>query len=238
MNTEPQKSSEGLYIVKHETNFLYWLAWRQWSQDELGVTYFRPVMNAITPWPPETYERAAIVAERENAIRARVKFGKAAPSAPKPWKRWTPTEMNALEMAEITRRAREGYSAPSPSLGVAEPREGFHRASTEQHAQARRDKIEFDYWMEQGLGYDPQIGNRALDDTTPRQRTPEQLAAMLKNARARYPRAFGKHKAEFSDKREPLPYTPSDPEVLREMRDKLRKKLDDDDHSSPDLRPE
>jgi hypothetical protein len=107
MQNEPQKSAQGIYILKRETTFLHWLAWRDWSRDELKISYFRDVMNAPTPWPPETYEAAARVAERDNAIRARVKFDRMAPSDPKPWRRWTPSEMNRIEVAEMARRAKD-----------------------------------------------------------------------------------------------------------------------------------
>jgi hypothetical protein len=70
------------------------------------------------------------------------------------------------------------------------PREGFHRAPRADYTRDAATREELDYDMEQKLGYDPKRGNPALDNTLERQRTPEELKALLESTRRKYPRAF------------------------------------------------
>lgn len=104
--------------------------------------------------------------------------------------------------------------------------EGFYRASNADHARDAQIRGELDYAMEQKLGYDPKKGNPELDDTIDRQRSPEDLKAVMASARAKYPRAFGKFVPEKLD-REPIPYVETPPELLAERMAKLEAKLPD-----------
>lgn len=70
------------------------------------------------------------------------------------------------------------------------PREGFYHASRAEHTRDAETRAELDWWMEQQLGYDPKIGDRSLDSSTERPRSPAELAAALKAFRGQYPRVF------------------------------------------------
>src|ERR1700686_3004523 len=148
MNAEPEKSSAGLYIVKHETNFLAWLAWETWLHEELQKTFFPHTMTTYFAWPPDTWEKAKACAEWYNAARARIKWSKRVPDNPKPWGPWSREEINDLESAESLRRNPEGgWYPPSPSFGKLEPREGFWRAPAANHERDRLERESLDEWQ-------------------------------------------------------------------------------------------
>ena len=165
-------------------------------------------MNAPNPWPPESWSEAAVVASRENAIRARAKFGQAAPEKPKPWRRWAPDEMDEKYLAEMTRRQVWGYTPPAPGIGVPKARSGFYRASSAEHKAADDLGKELDDWFHGVIGFDPKIGNPRLDNSTARIRTPEELQAMIRDTRARAPRMFRSRSKPDGAEPEPLAMTP------------------------------
>lgn len=200
MNAEPEKSAENLYIVKHEKNFLAWLAWKNWLRDELQKTFFPHTMTTLYAWPPETWEKAKIVAEWYNASRARIKWGKSVPDNPKPWRHWSREEMNDLENSEILRRERDhGWYPPAVTDGRMDPRDGFHRASAEDHERARLDQIATDEWQKNLVVEAKRKPYRAS--------TRRELAALK------------------SQDRPPIPYVEASPELVAERMARLQAKL-------------
>jgi hypothetical protein len=101
MHTEPQKSSQGYYVFRRSENFIWWLAWSTWLHDELGQSFLPDTLQGFTQFPPETQQQADLYAEYINGIRKRIKWGQTVPEHPKPWVRWTPTEMERLERREL-----------------------------------------------------------------------------------------------------------------------------------------
>ncbi len=101
MHQEPQKSSQDYYVFRRAENFIWWKAWATWLHDELGQQFLPDTLQGFTQFPPETQEKADLYAEYINGIRKRIKWGQMVPEHPKPWRRWTPTEMDRLERAEV-----------------------------------------------------------------------------------------------------------------------------------------
>lgn len=106
------------------------------------------------------------------------------------------------------------------------PSEGFYHASRAEHTRDAQARADLDYWMESKLGYDPKIGIRSLDNAFERQRTPQEFSNVIRFARTRYPRAFGKF-VPGKLEREPIPYVESPPELVAERMAKLEAKLPD-----------
>jgi hypothetical protein len=104
------------------------------------------------------------------------------------------------------------------------PRPEFFKAPSQAYQRDEAIRAELDYDMERRCGYDPKRGNPDLDNSTERQRSPAELAALLASVRKRYFRAFKPGLAEFATERAPIPYEESDPELLAEMRDRISSK--------------
>ncbi len=104
------------------------------------------------------------------------------------------------------------------------PSDGFFHASRAEHTRDGDIRGELDYDMERRVGYDPKTGNPNLDNTIERQRSPQELAALLSQTRKSYPRAFGELVREISDA--PRQFGESDPAVIAEMRSRLESKID------------
>lgn len=79
------------------------------------------------------------------------------------------------------------------------PSDGFYHASNADHARDAQIRDHLDYTLEQKLGHDPKRGNPALDDTIERQRSPEEIEALLTKTRLKYPKVFGREIPPSSD---------------------------------------
>ncbi len=66
------------------------------------------------------------------------------------------------------------------------PRENFWHASNADHARDRAEREDWDYWLEQRLGFNP----KRHEDGPEIQRTPEEIEALLTKTRAKYPKVF------------------------------------------------
>lgn len=104
MHQEPTKSPHGYYVFAREKNFIWWKAWASWLQSEVGQSHVPETLQAFTQFPPETQEMADVYAEYIRKIREKVGNPKPVPR-PKPWRRWSPTEMNRLEREETETKA-------------------------------------------------------------------------------------------------------------------------------------
>lgn len=124
MLTEPAETLDGLFIVKKKEHFLHWLAWKTWLREQLNRQFFPDVATVLSPWPPENEPAVASLVADYKLIAARIaKQGitaKPLPPNPKPWRRWTTMQAQALVAAERKDRAVSDRPAVTADMFAAQ----------------------------------------------------------------------------------------------------------------------
>lgn len=119
MFTEPTKGTSGLYAIDWATNFVHWLAWREWQHEEFGKRFFPQRLTVLFAWPPTSGQGAFAFGSWLSEIRKEVenestKRGggacKAVPDHVAPWREWDQSLKRDLAAAEAERRIEAGSS--------------------------------------------------------------------------------------------------------------------------------
>ena len=120
MFTEPKKGNSNLFDVDWKTNFVAWLAWREWYHEEFGKTFFPQHQTTLFAWPPMTGERAESVRVWIKQIRDEIDSEsgrgrsrytcKAVPEHVSQWRQWDSSLILHVSDEEVARRQAWGYS--------------------------------------------------------------------------------------------------------------------------------
>lgn len=119
MFTEPKKGASGLFAVDWATNFVQWMAWREWYHEEFGKIFFPQTLTVLFAWPPTSGQGAFAVSSwlkeiREAVEREPSKAGggpcAAVPEHVAPWREWDRSLKQNLAERENDRRAKAGGS--------------------------------------------------------------------------------------------------------------------------------
>lgn len=111
MFSEPTRGASGLWAVDWASNFVHWLAWRQWLHEVLEKQNFPQRLTVTLAWPPTTGEGAIGYASwlreiRESVARDKIRGAalKAVPDIVPPWQEWPGHLARDVAQAETQRR--------------------------------------------------------------------------------------------------------------------------------------